>query len=185
MPRIGPAARENVPEDQQGAFDKYVQERGSVPETGPLAVMLNAPEMLARGEHLRAYLRGDGSSLPSDITELAMLVTARENDCQFIWHAHAANGRRAGLSDDLIDNLRDKQPLIRISPQESAVVDYGREYFRTRRVSKATFDAALSHLGVRGLAELTSLMGYYAMLAFNINAFEMLPPAGEEAPLPV
>jgi len=31
----------------------------------------------------------------------------------------------------------------------------------------------------------TSLMGYYALLAFNINAFEMLPEGGEEALLPV
>ena len=31
-----------------------------------------------------------------------MLVTARENDCQYIWYAHAAAGRRAGLSDDLV-----------------------------------------------------------------------------------
>ena len=65
--------------------------------------------------------------------------------------------------------------MIGLSAQESAVVEYGREYFRTRRVSQATFDAALAQFGVRGLAELTSLMGYYAMLAFNINAFEMLP----------
>ena len=75
--------------------------------------------------------------------------------------------------------------MIRISAQESAVVQYGEEYFRTRRVSQATFDAAIAQFGVRGLAELTSLMGYYALLAFNINAYEMLPPAGEETPLPV
>jgi len=116
-----------------------------------------------------------------------MLVTARENDCQYIWyaHAHAAAGRRAGLSDDLVNNLRDKRPLTGISAQESAVVEFGQEYFRTRRVSQAAFDAALSEFGVRGLAELTSLMGYYALLAFNINAFEMLPEGGEEALLPV
>ncbi len=185
MPRIGPASKENVPAEQREAFDRYVEGRGGVPTSGPLGVMLNAPEMLERGEHLRAYLRGDGSSLPADITELAMLVTARENDCQFIWNAHAAGGRRAGLADDLVNNLRDKQPLIRISSQESAVVEYGQEYFRTRRVSQATFDASLAQFGVRGLAELTSLMGYYALLAFNINAFEMLPEAGDEAPLPV
>ena len=83
-----------------------------------------------------------------------MLVTARENDCQYIWYAHAAAGRRAGLSDDLVNNLRDKRPLTGISAQE---------------------------FGVRGLAELTSLMGYYALLAFNINAFEMLLEGGEEA----
>ncbi len=185
MARIGPASREDVPADQQEAFDRFVEERGSVPATGPLSVMLNAPEMLARGEHFRAYVRGDSCSLAANVRELAMLVTARENDCQFIWYAHAAAGRRAGLSDALVNNLRDKRPLTGTSAQESAVVEFGQEYFRTRRVRQATFDAALSEFGVRGLAELTSLMGYYALLAFNINAFEMLPEGGEEALLPV
>jgi 4-carboxymuconolactone decarboxylase len=147
--------------------------------------MLNAPEMLARGEHLRAYLRGDSVNLSAQIRELAMLVTARENDCQYIWHAHAAAARRAGLSDDLVNNLRDKRPLTGMSAEETAVVEFGREYFRTRRVSQPTFDAASTAFGVRGLAELTSLMGYYALLAFNINAFEMLPEPGDEVPLPV
>ena len=65
------------------------------------------------------------------------------------------------------------------------MVAFGQEYFRTRRVIQATFDTALKEFGVRGLAELTRLMGYYALLAFNINAFEMLPEGGEEAILPV
>ena len=185
MPRIAPASRDDVPEGQREAFDQFVQERGGIPNTGPLAVMLNAPEMLARGEHMRAYLRGVDCSLSASIRELAMLVTARENDCQFIWNAHAAAGRKAGLADVLVDSLRDKKPLTGLSPEQTAVVEYGREYFRTRRVSQANFDQALGQFGVRGLAELTTLMGYYALLAFNINAFETLPEAGAEAPLPV
>ncbi len=186
MARVEAASRDSVPADQQAAFDEIVTQRGSVPTTGPLSVMAHAPEMLARGEHLRAYLRGDESSLPANIRELGMLVTAREMDCQFIWNAHAAMGRQSGLSDQLVDNLRDRQPLEGLSPEETAVVEYGREFFRTRRVSQAAFDAALAHFGVRGLAELTTLMGYYSMLAFNINAFEVgLPPETTEAPLPV
>ena len=46
---------------------------------------------------LNHYLREE-SSLPKKIQELAMLVTARELDCQHIWNAHAgvrAQGRRA------------------------------------------------------------------------------------------
>lgn len=185
MPRIAPASRDEVPANQREAFDRFLQERGDIPKTGPLAVMLNAPEMLARGEHMRAYLRGEECCLSDSIRELAMLITARENDCQFIWFAHAAAGRRSGLADILVDNLRDKKPLTGLDPEQTAVVEYGREYFRTRRVSQPTFSQALTLFGVRGLAELTTLMGYYAMLAFNINAFEMLPEAGAEAVLPV
>jgi 4-carboxymuconolactone decarboxylase len=148
--------------------------------------MLNVPEVLQRGEHLRAYLRGDGSSLPLKIRELAMLLTARELDCQFIWNAHAAAARQAGVRPDLVDRLRDKRELMGLAPDEAAVVHYGREFFRTHQVSQATFDAALAQFGVQGLVELTNLMGYYALLAFNVNAFGVgLPAESGEAPLPV
>ena len=186
MPRFPIASREKVPQDQVDAFDAIVSARGGgVPEFGPVAVQLHVPEIAQRGEVLRAYLRADGSTLPDNVAELAMITTARELDCQFIWHAHAAAGRRAGLSDALVDALRDKQELSALSSAESAVINYGREFFRTRRVSQITFDAALDEFGARGLVELTNLMGYYSVLAFNINAFEQLPPPSDEPFLPV
>ena len=65
-------------------------------------------------------------------------------------------------------------------------MDFGREFFRTHRVSPASFEAALAQFGVRGVTELTNLMGYYALLAFNINAFEAdIPPETTEPLLPV
>ena len=186
MARIPTASRDKVPQDQVEAFDEFVAGRGNVPDSGPLSVMVHVPELIKRGEHLRAYLRGDESSLPANIRELGMLVAAREMDCQFIWNAHAAMGRQSGLSDELVDNLRDKRELGGLSAAESAVIEYGREFFRTHRVSQPTFDNAMAQFGNRGLVELTTLMGYYACLAFNINAFEVgLPEAITEAPLPV
>ena len=66
------------------------------------------------------------------------------------------------------------------------MVNYAREFFQTRRVSQATFDAALAQFGVLGLTELTNLVGYYAMLAFNVNAFGVeLPAEGTEEALPI
>ena len=47
------------------------------------------------------------------------------------------------------------------------------------------YDTALAEFGSRGLVELTNLMGYYSVLAFNINAFEQLPPPSDEPILPV
>ena len=186
MARIPAASRDTVPGEQLDAFDEFVAGRGSIPETGPLSVMVHVPELIKRGEHLRAYLRGDESSLPANIRELGMLVAAREMDCQFIWNAHAAFARQSGLSDTLVDNLRDKRELGSLSSEESAVVEYGREFFRTHRVSDDTFNEAMALFGTRGLVELTTLMGYYSCLAFNINAFEVgLPEGITEPPLPV
>ena len=187
MSRIPAVSREKVPLDQLAAFDELVKQRGgTVPDMGPVAIMMNVPELARRGEHLRAYLRGDDSSLPANVRELAMILTARELDCQFIWNAHSAFARESGLSDELVDNLRDKKDLPDLSADETAVINYGREFFRTHRVSQPTFDAAHSRFGVRGLVELTNLMGYYSALAFNINAFDCgLPDNITELPLPV
>ena len=173
MSRIPTATRESVPQDQLAAFDEMVSQRGSVPGIGPTSVMINVPELARRGEHFRAYIRSDESSLPLNVRELAMILTAREMDCQFIWNAHCAFARQAGLSDELVNNLRDKKDLHTLSAEEAAVVDYGWELFRTRKVSQPVYDAALALFGVRGLVELTNLLGYYSSLAFNINAFDV------------
>ena len=185
MARIPTVTRESVPEDQRTTFDAFVQQRGSVPTLGPGSIMLHVPEVAKRGLELARYLRED-SSLSPRIRELAMLTTAREMDCQFIWNAHAALARQAGVRDAIVDHLRDKKEITGLTPDEAAVVNYGRDFFRTHRVNQATFEAALAQFGVRGIIELTNLMGYYALLAFNVNAFGVeLPVEIGEAPLPV
>ena len=46
--------------------------------------------------------------------------------------------------------------------------------------------AALNQFGAQGLTELTTLMGYYALLAFNAKAFEIdLPAQRTEPVLPI
>ncbi len=186
MARTPALNRDSIAEDQRAAFDELVQLRGGVPTTGPGSVMLNAPEVAKRALDLAGFLRGESSSLERRIRELAMLVAARENDCQFIWNAHAPYARANGLRDDIVDALRDKNELPGLAADETAVINYGREFFRTRRVSQSAFDAALSQFGAQGLTELTTLMGCYAMLAFNVNAFGVeLPAERTEEPLPI
>ena len=43
MSRIPAATRESVPQDQLAAFDEMVSQRGSVPDIGPISVMINVP----------------------------------------------------------------------------------------------------------------------------------------------
>ena len=185
MARTPAPTRESVPEKYRDLFDELVRERGGPPTGGPGSVTLNSPEMAKRANHLSAYLRQE-SGLPAKVQELAMLTTARELDCQYIWNAHAASGRREGLSDALVDAMRDKRDLPNLAPDESAVINLGREFFRTHRVSDGTFQAAVDQFGVHGLTNLTNLMGYYALLAFNANTFTIdLPAERTETVLPI
>lgn len=180
--RIPVAGRESIPQAHQAAFDAEVQSRGGVPHTGPRSIMINSPEASRRASHLSNYLRRE-SNVPLHVQELAMLVTARGVDCQYIWNAHAASGKRAGLSPDVVDALRDRKPLPPMKADEEAVVRYGQEFFTTHRVSRGAFQAALEQFGPQGLTELTMLMGYYGMLAFCVNAFDGDLPADRSEPL--
>ena len=108
MARTPAVTRESVPEREREAFDAFVADRGEVPAMGPGSVMLNAPEVAQRALGLAAYLR-TSTSLSPRIRELAMLLAARENDCQFIWNAHAPPARRDGLRDELVDAFATKR----------------------------------------------------------------------------
>ena len=184
MPRRIPVIRrEDVPAEYQQAYDEVAAGFGGAFGSGPTSVLVNSPEMARRANHLAEYLRKE-SALPQKLRELAMLIAARTMDCRFIWNAHASLGRREGLSDQLLDSLRDRQPLPDSLPQdEAAAVRYGLEICQEHRVSDDTFNAALGQFGVQALTEFTTYIGYYRTLAMNANAFDIDLPADVTEPL--
>ncbi len=185
MARLAAASRETVPAEQRGAFDELIERYGGVPRYGPRSVMIHVPAAHRIMNMLNNYLR-DESSLPRKLQELAMLVTARENDCQYIWNAHAASARASGVADATVDALRERKELPRLGDDELAVVRYAQEFFRTHRVSRGTFQLAQERLGARGVVELGLLLGNYAALALLINSHDVeLPPERSEPVMPV
>ena len=185
MARLPNATRDSVPENQREAFDESVQALGSVPQYGPGSVMIHVPAAHKLATALNQYLRND-SSIPKKIQELAMLITAREKDCQHIWNAHALSARQAGVRDEIVDALRERRALPALAPDEEALVNYARAIFRTHHASRGAYQAALEQFGRQTLIEITMLLGNYALLALAINAFDSdLPPNRTEPMLPV
>jgi 4-carboxymuconolactone decarboxylase len=143
------------------------------------------PEMAQRLEALRTYIRGE-ASVPQKLQELVMITVAREMDCAFIWYAHAAAARQAGVRDDIVDHIREKKALTNLDPDELTVVNFTRELLQNRKVSQPTFDAAITRFGQRGMMTLTNLVACYAVLAYNMNAYELEAPGHPtEKALPV
>jgi 4-carboxymuconolactone decarboxylase len=154
------------------------------PNIGPYSLLLHMPEMAQRLEALRLHLR-DESSLSQKLQELVMISVAREMGCAFIWYAHAAAARKAGVRDDIVDGIRERRPLANLDADEQAAVDFTRELLQQRKVSRPTFDAATARFGQRGVMALTNLIACYAVLAYNMNTYELVAPAhATEKPLP-
>ena len=176
MARIPLVTREQIVEKEKPAYDAFMQSRAGRPNIGPYSLLLHMPEMAQRLEALRTYLR-DEASLSQKLQELVMLSVAREMSCAFIWYAHAAPARQAGVRDDIVDNIRERRPLTNLDPDEQVAVDFTRELLQNRKVSRPTFDAATTRFGQRGTMALTNLIACYAVLAYNMNTYELEAPA--------
>ena len=185
MTRIAFVTESDVPKGERGAYDAFVQARGTQPAAGPYALLLHMPELAQRLEALRLYLREE-TSVGQKLQELVMLTVAREMDCAYIWHAHAAAAREAGLRDEIVDSMREKRALSGLAADEQTALDFARELLRERKVSPATFARASASFGQRGTMTLTTLIGCYATLAYVMNAYELQAPAHPTEPaLPV
>jgi 4-carboxymuconolactone decarboxylase len=165
----------------QAVWDLIAEKRGRV--LGPFPVLLHSPEVAHRTAHLGAYLRFE-SQLPPVLRELAILAVAREMDCRFEWAAHVRLAREAGVREEAIGAVRERRAPAGLTPEEAEPVLYVIQLVRSHRVDEALFSALRERLGVGGLVELTTTVGYYGMIAGVLNAFEVLPAAGEDA-LPV
>ena len=184
MSRIPPPTRESIPSNLRDLFDEINAGPGGV-GTGPMSILKHSPELARRAIPLFEYVRNE-STVPHEMRELAMLATARAKDCVYIWDRHAPIARKSGLRGELIDALRDRQPLPAVSAAEAAVIDLANEFFTGSRVGEQTFKAAHDQFGTQGLVELVTLMGFYALLAFNANTVDLqLAHESEEPTLPV
>lgn len=182
MARIaGVTGREGLSAAQAEAWDELTASRGHV--AGPFTVLLHAPEVCKEVGRLGALVRFAGG-LPKPLLEVAILTTARSQDAQFEWSAHAALARKAGVAEGTIAAIREGTAPAGLSPDEALVFRYVDELLRTKRVSKAAFDAAMGRFGQAQVLELTVTAGYYSLLGAVMNAFEVEPAPGEP-PLPV
>ena len=154
------------------AGKKLFDSRGpNVDAFGPGAIRLYS---LPVADHMGAvndYLRNK-SGLDPRLVQLAILVTAREADSEYVWTAHEPQGLKAGLSPQIIDVVKYRKPTAGLSEKDAAIIDLGREDFQKHHVSAATYARAQGLFGNKQLVEFVALMGDYAATTTLLNAFD-------------
>lgn len=185
MARIPKLKPEELSERQSRLAAEIGATRGGSPAYGgPWGLLLRNEELCDRAARLGTMLR-DGTSVPKRLSELAIAITARFWTAQFEWNAHAPQALRAGVSQSVIDAIRDRQRPRFERPDEEAVYDYLTELYGARQVGEKTYQALVAEIGPEAAIELTAIAGFYAMVAMLIVAFEVDLPQGVSPPLPV
>ena len=159
---------------QKQAADDFQAAR-KAPLTGPFLPLMHSPELMTRARAMGDYLRYR-SAIGNTLSELAILITSREWSQDYEWLAHARIAEKAGISSDIIEAIRDGRRPDHMSPDEAAVYDFAVELLRNKRVSDPTFQRIESRFGKKGAVDLTGILGYYTLLAMQLNVARYQPP---------
>jgi 4-carboxymuconolactone decarboxylase len=182
MPRIPLVSETNMTDAQRRVHDAMMSGPRRSPPIGPLAAAMHRPDLAEKWSDLGLVLRFN-SSFPPRLREFVILLTGRHWDCQFEWFSHEAEARKAGLSNQSIETLRDGGSTFRAA-DEQTIHDYATELLRDHHASDTTYQRILAAHGTAGIVELTALIGYYSMVALTLNAHEIGVPDGATSPLP-
>jgi 4-carboxymuconolactone decarboxylase len=114
--------------------------------------------------------------LNDQLLEIAVLVAAREKDCQYEWTQWETHGRDPKdprlLDPAIIDVIKYEKPVTGLGEKEAAIITFGRETFGQRKVSPATFAEVQRLFGTKGTVDLFWLMAGYSSSAAELAAFD-------------
>jgi 4-carboxymuconolactone decarboxylase len=186
LSRLPLLARDELDAQGREHYDEVVgpNSRTLVGLRGPSGIWLHSPRLAASVRAANQYLRFE-TALSRRLTELAILVTARELDNQFEWTAHEPAALAAGLDPKIVDVVKHRRPVARLGEREALIIGFGRELFRWRKIRSQTFARAVAAFGRRGVLELAALMGNYAMTAAILNTVDQQLHPGQKALLPI
>ena len=185
MSRLPDLRRDQLDPAGQEVFDLVVGTRGSQVVTpagglaGPFNAFVHAPDVGRHLASLGAALRF-GTSIERRLTEVAIITVGSRWKAEFEWWAHAGMAREHGVPDAVVDAIGrgDDPPFT--ADDERVVYAVARQLALSGQLSQENYTAAQGLLGDAGIVELVSLCGYYTLVAYLLNAFEVPVPPGTE-----
>lgn len=177
MGRIHFPTPDSMTHAQKEVFDKIVSgPRGTL--VGPLRAALHNPALADRWQQLGQVLRFE-TTLPSNLNELAILLTARRWNSLLEWAIHERDARRAGLDTDWIEAIRiGEVPDLGGDEAAGEIYDYVCQLLNCGDTEQQVYDPIRGRWGEVGVVELTAVVGYYSMVAMTLNTHQIPLPEG-------
>ncbi len=174
LPTIPPA--EYTTDQKQAATDFVTARKG--PVFGPFEPLMHSPQVMTLSRSMGDYLRFN-SAIGNTLSELVILIVAREWTQDFEWWFHYPIALKAGISREIADAIADGRRPGGMTADEEMIYDYTSELLQTKRVSESTFNRVKARFGTKGVVDLTGISGYYTFLAMQLNAAQYKLPKGQ------
>jgi 4-carboxymuconolactone decarboxylase len=129
------------------------------------------------------YLRWN-TSLPPRLSEMAILITARQWTAQYEWSAHYPLALKGGLDKKVADAIALGKRPDNMKDDETALYDLAMALYVDKKVSDGVYKAALDKFGERGIMDIIGIMGYYDITSMTLITMQAGPRDGSAPPLP-
>nr|WP_279343757.1 hypothetical protein [Variovorax terrae] len=106
-------------------------------------------------------------------SELLILHVAAHYRCVGEQQIHEPIAQQTGLSDEVLAAIRANAPPPLGTARQRLLAEVANELLTTKKLSAALYERAVRELGERTLIEVVGILGYYALVAYTLNAFEM------------
>lgn len=179
MARLPELNEASLSPEQKTVYDDILRLRGRV--RGPFAVWLRNAE-LAEATLKLQDLFASRVQMERRLIQLMILVAARFANAQYAWHIHEPHALQHGIAKDIVDAIRERRTPDFTREDERVVYDITLELNTTHRLSDTTFSRGMALFGEQQMVELVSGVGFYAMVAMTLNAFDVGVP-DEKKPL--
>src|ERR1700731_4392946 len=170
--------------DAQKPLGEQIMKVSSVGLGGPYNPMIRSPVLGQRLYDLFYYLRWQ-TSVPTKLNEFAILIIGRQWRSQVEWYAHAPLAAKAGLSPEIIAELKANKRPSGMAEDEAVVYDFVTELTTTQKVSDETYARAKKIFNDQQIVDLTGVAGNYVMVAMMLAMAEETTPPGKEPPFKV
>ena len=178
LPTIDP---EKYTDEQKKAAEEFKTAR-KVPVFGPFEPLMYSPQVMNQARAMGDYLRYN-SAIGNTLSELVILITAREWTQDYEWYVHYPIALKAGIKPEIADAIADGRRPTGMSNDEEIVYDFTTELNKNKRVSDRTFERAENRFGKKALVDLTGISAYYTLLAMHLNAAGYgIPKDGKKLP---
>ena len=169
----------SLPPDAQKVYDRITAKRGKI--GGPYVPLMHHHVLAEHVSHLGEYLRF-GSTLPGDLRELAILITARHVAQPFEWIMHAPVALKEGLPAEIIEHIRARGDLSTLPARYVRAARVVQHVLARESLPQTLQDETEQEVGMTGVVELVVLAGYYQTIAAVLFAFDVPLPEGTPAP---
>jgi 4-carboxymuconolactone decarboxylase len=164
LPTIPP---EKYTDEQQKAAAEFLDAR-KVPVFGPFEPLMYSPQVMSQMRSTGDYLRYH-SAIGNTLSELVILITAREWTQDYEWYVHYPIALKAGIRPEVANAIADGRRPAGMSEDEEIIYDFCTELHKNKRVSDHTFERADRRFGKKGVVDLTGINAYYTSLAMQMN----------------